>query len=179
MIDKSNIKTTDWLTKGMTDKQIQKEKDKAIKQADKELARIEKKERKKEMRIYRKMYRRHRKELIGLAKQDRDFDWGWLDEFVRVKIKHMYEYFSEGNNVCQSDESLNEILEQLKYVLDLYEEMDSLWDNYESNLIENEDGSVTVTDEGSKKYLDIRNREQELYEEIYSYIGKYIQWWWD
>lgn len=32
MIDKSNIKTTDWLTKGMTEKQIQKEKEKALKE---------------------------------------------------------------------------------------------------------------------------------------------------
>ena len=133
----------------------------------------------KEIRAYRKMYRRHRKELIKLAKQDRDFDYGWLDEFVHIKIKHMYEYFSERNNVWQTDESLNEILEQLKHVIDLYEEMDGLWDNYESNLIKNDDGSVTVTDDGAKKYSAIRDREQELYEEIYSYIGKYIQWWWD
>lgn len=133
----------------------------------------------KEMCAYRKMYHQHRKELIKLAKEDRDFDYGWLDEFVRVKIKHMYEYFSEGNNVWQSDESLNEILEQLKHVLDLYDEMDGLWNNYKSNTIKNEDGSVTVTDEGANKYLTIKTREQELYEEIYSYIGKYIQWWWD
>ena len=32
MIDKSNIKTTDWLTRGMTKKQIQKEKKKALKE---------------------------------------------------------------------------------------------------------------------------------------------------
>lgn len=133
----------------------------------------------KEMRAYRKMYRRHRKELINLAKKDRDWDYGWLDQFVLTKIQHMYEYFSERNNVWQTEESLNEILDQLEHVLDLYEEMDSLWDDYESNLITNEDGSVTVTDEGGKKYSAIRNREQELYEEIYSYIGKYIQWWWD
>lgn len=133
----------------------------------------------KEMRAYRKTYRRHRKELIKLAKEDRDYDYGWLDEFVRTKIKHMYEYFSERNNVWQSDESLNEILEQLRHVLDLYNEMDHLWDGYESNAIQNKDGSITVTDIGAKKYLDIRTREQELYEEIYFYIGKYIQWWWD
>lgn len=133
----------------------------------------------REMRAYRKMYRRHRRELIKLSKKDRDWDYGWLDEFVLTKIKHMYEYFSERNNVWQSDEPLNEILEQLKHVLDLYEEMDGLWDNYESNRIENEDGSVTVTDDGAKKYLAIKNREQALFEEIYSYIGRFIQYWWD
>lgn len=133
----------------------------------------------KEMRAYNKMYRRHRKELIALAKEDRDWDYGWLDQFVLTKIEHMYEYFSSGNNVCQSEESLNEIVEQLKHVLDLYEDMDHLWDDYVSDAIENEDGSITIKDEGGKKYLEIRTREQELYEEIYSYIGKYIQWWWD
>lgn len=133
----------------------------------------------KEMRAYNKMYRRHRRELMKLAKKDRDWDYGWLDEFVLTKIRHMYEYFSDRNNVWQSDESLNEIIEQLKHVLDLYKELDGLWDNYESSLIKNDDGSVTVTDEGSKRYLAIKTREQELYEEIYSYIGKYIQWWWD
>ena len=117
----------------------------------------------KEMRAYRKMYHRHRKELVQLAKQDRDFDWGWLYEFTIMKIKHMYEYFSEGNNVCQSEESLNEILSQLKHVLNLNEELDSLWN----------------TDGDTKGYLEKQKREQELYEEIYSYIGKYIQWWWD
>lgn len=133
----------------------------------------------KEMRAYRKMYRRHKKELTKLAKANRDWDYGWFDEFVRTKIKHMYEYFSEGNNVWQSEESLNEILEQLKHVIALYEEMDGLWDNYKSNAIKNENGSVTVTDEGANNYLTLQNRKQELYEEIYTYIGKYIQWWWD
>ena len=32
MIDKSNIKTTDWLTRGMTEKQMQKKKEKAMKE---------------------------------------------------------------------------------------------------------------------------------------------------
>ena len=173
------METTNWLTKGMTDEQIQKEKDKAIKQADKEFARIANKERKKEMRAYRKMYRRHRRELVKLAKQDRDFDYGWLDEFVHTKIKHMYEYFSNGNNVWQSEDSLGEILEQLKHVLDLYYEMDHLWDDYESSAIKNDDGSITATSESAKKFLYIKNREQELYEEIYSYIGRFIQYWWD
>ena len=34
MIDKTNIKTTDWLTKGMTDEQIAREKREAIMSAD-------------------------------------------------------------------------------------------------------------------------------------------------
>ena len=133
----------------------------------------------KEMRAYRKMYRRHRRELVKLAKTIREWDYCWLYDSTIMQIRHMYEYYTAGNNVWQSDESLNTVLEQLKHVLDLSDEMEHLWDNYESHLIKHDDGSVSVSDEGAKTYLAIRDREQELYEEIYSYIGKYIQWWWD
>lgn len=133
----------------------------------------------KEMRAYRKLHCRHKRELMKLTKSNRDFDWGWLDEFVRLKIKHMYEYYTEGNNVWQCEDSLNVLIAQLKHVLDLYDELDHLWDTYESNLVFNADGSVTVDDTGSKKYLAVLDRETELYCEIYAYIGKYIQNWWD
>ena len=133
----------------------------------------------KEMCAYHKMHRRHRKELVKHAKETREWDWGWLYDSTIMQIRHMYEYFSDGNNVWQVDESRLEIVEQLKHVLDLNDELDHLWDDYESNLIKNDDGSVTVSNEGHKKYAAIWDREQELYEEIYSYIGKYIQWWWD
>lgn len=133
----------------------------------------------KEMREYYKMHSRHREELIKHAKETGEWDYGWLHESVILQIKHMYEYYSAGNNVCQSEEPLNEILGQLKHVLDLNDEMDHLWDSYESNVIKNDDGSISVREEGRKRYSAIKDREQELYEKIYSYIGKYIQWWWD
>ena len=179
MIDKSNIKTTDWLIRGISPEKLAKEKAKAIKQAERYMARQEKKERNKEMHAYRKMYRRHRKELVKHAKETREWDYGWLYDSTIMQIRHMYEYYSVGNNVWQCDESKNEILGQLKHVLDLNDELDHLWDNYESNIIENDDGSISVTERGHKKYAAIKDREQEIYEEIYSYIGKYIQWWWD
>lgn len=115
----------------------------------------------KEVCAYRKMHRRHRKELIKLAEETREWDWGWLDDAVRVRIKHMHEYFSAGNNVWQTDETRLPIIEQLKHVLDLYDELDHLWD-----------GESTDWDA-------ICKREQELYEEIYSYIGCTLQHWWD
>ena len=173
------MKTTDWLTKGISPEKLAQEKAKAIKQADKELARKEKKARKKEMRAYNKMYRRHRRELVKHAKETREWDYCWLYDSTIMQIRHMYEYYSARNNVWQSDESLNTVLEQLKHVLDLNEELYHLWDNYESNIVKNDDGSVSITEEGHKKYAAIRNREHELYEEIYSYIGKYIEYWWD
>ena len=44
MKDKKNIKSTNWLTKGMTQEEIKKIKEEALREADKELAQIEKKE---------------------------------------------------------------------------------------------------------------------------------------
>ena len=133
----------------------------------------------KEMRAYRKMHRRHRKELVKLAKTIREWDYCWLYDSTIMQIRHMYEYYTARNNVWQSDESLNEILVQLKHVLDLHDEMDHLWDNHTGGHIENEDGSITATEESAKSYIRIRDREQELYEEIFAYIGKVILYWWD
>ena len=115
----------------------------------------------KEMRAYRKMYRRHRREMVKLAKKVREWDYGWIDELVLTQIKHMHEYFSSGNNVWQTDETRLPIVEQLKHVFDLYDEMDGFWD------------SETMD------YRQAVNREQELHEEIYGYIGAHLREWWD
>ena len=133
----------------------------------------------KDFRIYRKIHRKHRKELIKHAKETCEFDWGWLHTSVIMQIRHMYEYYSAGNNVWQSEESLNRIIEQLKHVLDLADELEHLWDDWDYEPIKNDDGSITVTEESHDDYRKIGDREEELYEEIYSYIGKNIQWWWD
>ena len=115
----------------------------------------------KEIRKYCKMHRKHRKELIKLAKETREWDFGWLHDMVIMQIKHMYEYYSAGNLVYQSEESLNKVLESLKHILDLQNELDTLWDNC------------------NEKNEDLFRRENELYAEIYTYIGQNIQWWWD
>lgn len=114
----------------------------------------------KEMRAYRKMVKRHRKELIKFDKESADWDHCYLHEYVVMKLKHMYEYYSSGNNVWlwQTDETGNIVRETLKHAIDLADAIENCWDD------------------------DIKNgwdRETELYKEFYSYIGEYIQWWWD
>lgn len=121
----------------------------------------------KEMRAYRKMHRRHRKELVKLVKKVRVFDYGWIDELVLTQITHMHEYFSAGNNIWQTDETRLPIVKQLKHVIDLYEELYDLWTTcYDS---------VDNVDKTRCKY----QREEELYREIYSYIGSNLRNWWD
>jgi hypothetical protein len=121
----------------------------------------------KEKRAYRKMYKKHRKEMIRLAKEDRDFDWSYLHDLVITKIKHMYEYYHDGNNVWQTDETRIPILDQLSHVLDLQYDIDHLYD-----------------DEKYAKYsveeaASLWKKESELYKSIYTFIGEHLEEWWD
>lgn len=136
----------------------------------------------KEMRAFRKMHRRHRKELIKHAKETGEWDWDWLHESVIMQIKHMYEYYSAGNNVWQVDESRFEIVEQLKHVLDLQAEIDRMQeDDCGAEYIYKGEEVVKVIhpDDYKDRVLNWYEKEQELYQELYSYIGKYLRWWWD
>ena len=108
----------------------------------------------KERQRYDIMHSRHSKELVKLAKETHEYDYTWLHESVIMQIKHMYEYYSAGDNVWQADETRLPIVEQLQHVLDLNKELEHAIDEYS-------------------------DKEPELYKEIYSYIGEHIMKWWD
>ena len=133
----------------------------------------------KEMRTYNKMYRRHRKELIKHAKKTREWDYGWLYDSTIMQIRHMYEYYTARNNVWQSDESLLSLINSLKYVLDLNDKLDHLWDDHVGGHVINEDGSISATEESAKSFMDKSKQEVELYREIFYHIGSNIMTWWD
>ena len=118
----------------------------------------------KEKKLYLKMHRRHRKELIKLAKKDAEWDYGFLHTLIITKIRHMYEYYSLGNNVWQTDETRLPIVDELKHVLDLQKKLDDLW----------KEPYV-----GVERYHQRLKREHNLYKEIYKYIGANLQKWWD
>lgn len=136
----------------------------------------------KERRAYNKMHRRHRKELIKHAKKTNEYDWCWLHESIIMQIKHMHEYYSAGNNVWQIDESRLQIVEQLKHVLDLQAEIEKTEeDSCGAEYVYEDDELVKIIfpDDHSKRVLENEKKEQELYDELYSHIGKYLKWWWD
>lgn len=120
----------------------------------------------KEMRAYRKMHRKHRKELIKLAKEDREWDWDYFHSIVMAKIRHMYEYYEAGNNVWQSEESLNKVLSTLKEVIDLDKKWDDAW---EECVQSDEPNRLT------KYYED----QDKIAKELYGKIGENMFWWWD
>lgn len=133
----------------------------------------------KEMHAYNKMHRRHRRELVKLAKTIKEWDYGWLYDSTIMQIRHMYEYYTARNNVYQSDESLLSLIDSLKYVLDLDNELEHLWDDHIRGHVVNEDGSITSTEESAKSFIDKSKREQDLYREIYNHIADNIMTWWD
>lgn len=136
----------------------------------------------KEVRAYNKMHRKHRKELIKLAKADAEWDWCFLHDLIMTKIRHMYEYYSAGNCVWQSDETLLPTIDELKYVLDLQDELEHLFDNKpRPEMTRNENGSLTFTwtDEAKAQSDALYIREDEIYKEIYAYIGEHLRGWWD
>lgn len=135
----------------------------------------------KEMRAYNKMHRKHRKELVKMAKEDAEWDWGFMHDLVITKIRHMHEYFSAGNFVMECEETPN-IIAELKHVLDLQEELDNVFNDKPSPIITvNDNGSLTFTrsDEDNKRIEEMYKREDELYKEIYAYIGEHLRGWWD
>lgn len=96
-----------------------------------------------------------------------------------MQIRHMYEYYTARNNVYQSDESLLSLIDSLKYVLDLDNELEHLWDNHVNDCIVNDDSSIRATEESTKRFIDKSKREQELYREIFYHIADNIMTWWD
>lgn len=98
----------------------------------------------------------HRDKLRKLCGFYRDWDYQFLNNFVFAIIENMYEYYTRGNNIHQTDESLEVIKNSLKEVLDKIEKFKK----------------------ASKVFFPERN-EDELLEDIYTTIGKNIGYWWD
>jgi hypothetical protein len=121
----------------------------------------------KEKRAYRKMYRKHRKEMIRSAKEDRDFDWSYLHDLVITKIKHMYEYYNDGNNVMQTDETRVPICAQLNHILQLQDEIDHLYDDEK------------YTKYSIEESTSLWKKESDLYKSIYTFICEHLEEWWD
>lgn len=100
-----------------------------------------------------------------------------------MQIKHMYEYYSAGNNVWQADESKLRTVEQLECILDLIYELEEVEnDNCGLELIYDENDNLIGSikpDDYDKRIQEQDNQIKKLYEEIYSLIGKNIRCWWD
>jgi hypothetical protein len=134
----------------------------------------------KEMKSFRKMRRRHRKELIKHAKDTREWDWSWLHDSVIMQIQHMYEYYSAGNNVWQDDTSRLDIVRRLKEVLDINQQIKDIQEAPFYHKPHPDCSSYIELPNGCRMSLkESQERETQLYRELYSSIGQNIEFWWD
>lgn len=135
-------------------------------------------------RRYKKMCKKHKRNLRKLFKDISPFDYDNLHDIVKEYIKFMYHYYCAGDNVWQAEEERQRVISSLKEVVSLIEEQEHLWDNTGTESIKSEllpDGSwhCDMTEEQSKRFEKLMIREDELYGLIYSKIGEYITSWWD
>lgn len=107
-----------------------------------------------------------RKKMKELAEHYGPWDWGYLHDFIRLAINDMYEYYNEGDNVWQCDES------RLKNVNQLLKAQDLLNETYK---FENSEYEL----EDFKSVDDYLAAEQKAYDDFYTFLGKNIRWWWD
>lgn len=137
----------------------------------------------KEMRAYNRLHRKHHNELIKLVKEDAEWDWEYLHTLIITKIRHMYEYYTAGNNVWQTDETLLPIIEELKHILDLQKELDGLYDKYDPHIeMEFDDDNkikLKSDDNAIELFEKHAQEEDKLYKEIYQNIGEHLREWWD
>ena len=108
---------------------------------------------KKKMRAYRKMVRRHQRKLVKLAKHLYPHDYSYFYDMTVAMVEFYYEYYNEGNNVWQTDETRLPTVNSLKAILDF---------------IENEDKGLT----------DFRV-EDTYFKKFFELIGENITMWWD
>lgn len=148
----------------------------------------------KEIKRYRKFQKKYIKELVKLAKADRGFDWSFMVDILLHMLKGRLTYYKNGDNVWQSEESLNEIVMSLEEAIRLleyaYDDSNFSFDDvkeYFANLIDNptpkENGVIdlfeTCPKHTKEEYKEMAEKENNAWIEAFNYIGKYIRYWWD
>ena len=108
-----------------------------------------------------------RKKMKKLIKTYGPWEWGYVHDFIILAVNDMYEFYNEGDNVWQSDDSRLETVNQLLKAKELIDEVDKF-----------ENGERKFEDflKKGENYLEA---EQKAYDDFYTYLGKYIRWWWD
>lgn len=101
---------------------------------------------------YRKLQKKHTKKLVKVAEKTKDFDYMYFHRLVMAQIQNMYELYMNRDVIWQVDESRQQIVDQLKEIIDLNDKI-----------------------EASTSYED----EEKLLKQIYTKIGENIMCWWD
>jgi len=152
------------------------------------------KQRKLDYSKYKKLMKKHKKELNFLNNRVNSNPWefSFIINYLVETLKFMQDYYELGYNIWQSEESLNEIKKTLKDTIKAYED----WDNYEAEYYHlNEDDVFIVTLDDKKKCYTIDYKYPELYtvdsiqqfskeynkkrDTFFKLLSKNIEKWWD
>lgn len=141
----------------------------------------------KKKKIYHKIIKKYNKKLKKDIKEFRPYDWGFIASTIIDMLKYMYEYYDNGYNVYQVDESRLEIVKSLGEVLNLFNEADKVNDGVNFKDIATKEG-VTLEqylNEGFNREAFVNDytvkweQFDEYYKKAFTKIGEDIQMWWD
>ena len=152
----------------------------------------------KEKRAFKKMRRKHKKELRKLIKEDVPWNWECLHELIVLKIKQTYEYFEAGNCIIQAKEGVTKVLQSINKVLNILNQMNHCDDAYNAYNEQypmpfprfelcGEDGLYKIVfdepDEIHKErhriWTESKENYAKLFEKFYKELGKQMPKWFD
>lgn len=146
-------------------------------------------------KLYNKAQKKYIKEMKKLLKESGPFEWSYLWKAVGKMVKRRLDYFSDGYNVYQIDESANEIKEQLQTAMNLWNAAENfeysdekmiatmLKESKSVSLKEMMAGMQKLTEEERKIFVarteEEAKQEHQAYKDFFLYLAEHLQEWWD
>lgn len=135
-----------------------------------------------EIRAYSRLVRGYRRRLAKQARNFLPYDWSYLHNMNVTMLKFMLDYYKQGNNVWQTDETLLPIIDQIQLALDKDTTIDNLLDeDFDVEYVKEADGRVTgvFPSDFTERYIANEDAISQCYKDFYYIIGEHIEEWWD
>ena len=124
---------------------------------------------KRAVRRYRKAQKKYEKQLIHYIKEEeKPYDWFSMVEILIKMIKRRLDYYSCGDNVWQTDESREPIVETLNTAYHLGMEA-----------VARDDMAPNIKDWTTEDFIVDDKEVQEAYVKFFSYVAANMRSWWD
>lgn len=126
-------------------------------------------EEKRGIHRYRKAQKKYEKQLIRYIKEEeKPYDWFSIVEILIKMIKRRLDYYSCGDNVWQTDETRDPIVETLRTAYRLGMEA-----------VARDDMAPNIKDWTTEDFIADDKEVQEAYVKFFSYIAANMRSWWD
>ena len=126
-------------------------------------------EEKRGIRRYRKAQKKYEKQLIRYIKEEeKPYDWFSIVEILIKMIKRRLDYYSCGDNVWQTDESREPIVETLKIAYYLGMEA-----------VARDDLTPNIKGWTTEDFVADDKEVENAYVKFFSYVAENMRSWWD